>query len=53
MRINHTDRSEGTQALLRLLAQSLHALKKTGRVWSGAEVRRRVKVVLTNASPRK
>jgi prevent-host-death family protein len=53
MDVEQHDRLQDTLAMLKLLAQSQHALAKTGRVYSGSEVRRRAKAALQKAAPRR
>lgn len=49
MGVEQHDRLQDTLAILKLLAQSQAVLTKTGRVYSSAEVRRRVKTALQKA----
>ena len=53
MDIRQHERLQETLAMLKLLAQSLGSLAKTGRTNSTAEVRRRAKTALQKASSRK
>ena len=53
MDVEQHDRLQDTLAMLKLLAQSQDSLKKTGRVHSSAEVRRRARAALRKASDRR
>ena len=52
MGIEQHDRFQETLAMLKLLAQSQDALTRTGRVYSGSEVRRRARAAIEKASRR-
>jgi prevent-host-death family protein len=53
MDVTQHERLQETLAMLKLLAQSQDALARTGRTYSTAEVRRRAKAALQNASAQK
>jgi prevent-host-death family protein len=53
MDVDQHDRLQETLAMLKLLAQSQDALSRTGRGFSTADVRRRVKAAVAKASSRK
>ena len=53
MDVDQHDRLLDTLAMLKLLAQSQDDLAKTGRLHSGAEVRRRARLALAKATARK
>lgn len=50
MDVDQHDRLHETLRMLKLLAQSTDALAKTGRVYSGPEVKRRAMAALSKAS---
>jgi prevent-host-death family protein len=53
MDVDQHDRLQETLSMLKLLAQSQDALSRTGRLYSGADVRRRAKAALAKAAASK